>query len=201
MAAHSSDIHNLEVRHQEEMRRVLADFQSSMLSRSPSEKTGSLKVKTPDPFDGTGTDSKQKLRNFISQCELYFKLKPEQFSKDSTAKVYFAASYLRGRRIRVGRKRMSPPSQEISTKMPRTGSVPGRDSKKSSSVLSATQISTPPMPEKLTALRQVSSVPVYTAEFRRLSASLKWNDAALFHHLLPRSPRHNQRRSRDGRPP
>ena len=50
------------------------------------------KIRDPEPFDGT---NQEKLRDFILQCQLVFKGKPEDY-KDDHRKVFYAISYLKG---------------------------------------------------------------------------------------------------------
>ena len=50
-----------------------------------------LKINTPEPFDG----SREKLRAFFSQVELFFEFNAERFPTDKH-KDLFASTYLRG---------------------------------------------------------------------------------------------------------
>ncbi|KAK4700362.1 hypothetical protein P7C70_g5887, partial [Phenoliferia sp. Uapishka_3] len=142
--------------------------------------TSTPKIKPPETFEGCREGSKSKVRNFISQCDLYFRLQPERFISE-TAKVYFAASYLRGDAynwietyVTASDADLLRPSNSwfltwdgFQKKLQSTFGDP--DLKASNA-------------RKLTSLHQTSGVPVYTAEFKRLAFTLDWNDEALLHH-------------------
>ncbi|KAK4698190.1 hypothetical protein P7C70_g8098, partial [Phenoliferia sp. Uapishka_3] len=156
--------------------------QATSPSNSPTRSASSStpKVKPPETFDGCREGSKTKVRNFISQCDLYFRLQPERFSSE-TSKVYFAASYLCGNAynwietyVTASDAELLRPSNSwfltwagFQRKLQTTFGDP--DLKASNA-------------RKLTTLHQSTGVPVYTAEFKRLAFTLDWNDNALLHH-------------------
>ena len=68
---------------------VLAALLALCRDSEPKEK---VKIRDPDPFDGTEPD---KLQNFLFQCQLEFNGKPNTYQSDE-ARIYYAISFLKG---------------------------------------------------------------------------------------------------------
>ncbi|GAA5890903.1 hypothetical protein JCM16303_003412 [Sporobolomyces ruberrimus] len=73
-------------------------IQRSLSDSNPTSNSSSsfpkIKMKTPDTFDGSRDSSHNRIRNFISQCQLGIDNSPA-FTEDEQ-KIRFTASYLRG---------------------------------------------------------------------------------------------------------
>lgn len=134
-----------------------------------------IKPKNPDTYSGGGKD----LERFLSQCQLYFLLKKDEF-KNSMEKVLFAGSHLRG----PAADWFTPFIRDISR---------GQDARQETKAIFGSYINFERALEQLygsrdkqrTAVRQLQQLKQlgpasqYTASFRRLAIDSGWNDAAL----------------------
>ncbi|TKA44817.1 hypothetical protein B0A49_13660, partial [Cryomyces minteri] len=134
-----------------------------------------IKPKNPDTYSGGNKD----LERFLSQCQLYFLLKKDDF-KNSMEKVLFAGSHLRG------------PAADWFTPFIRDISK-GQDARQETRSIFGSYINFERALEQLygsrdrqrTAVRQLQQLKQlgpasqYTASFRRLAIDSGWNDAAL----------------------
>ena len=138
------------------------------------------KLKEPETFDGCRKGSKTRVRNFLSQCEIHFRLRTKAFSSEES-KVLFACAHLRGDAYQWAETYITAPEssrakpefawfQTWASFKQRLEDVFGDPDYNATCA------------RKLTSLRQTSGVPVYTAEFRRLALPLNWDDPSLKHH-------------------
>ncbi|KAK4701803.1 hypothetical protein P7C70_g4420, partial [Phenoliferia sp. Uapishka_3] len=151
---------------------------STPTSQTPaSPRAGAIKVRAPDAFAGCRPGSKTSVRNFITQCDINFNLQPLSFNTDR-AKIMFASSYLIEDAfnwiqpyISASPDMLLDPTnswfltwEAFSAKL---NQIFGDPDLKASAA------------RKILLLKQETGVPVYTAEFRRLSVELTWNDETL----------------------
>ena len=132
------------------------------------------KVQTPDLFYG----DRKKLRGFLTQLDIYFTLRPNEFSTD-IQRIYFAASYLRG----AAANWMEPYLRKLSTGTTIDNLVPLLDTyqqflqeiNKTFGDINETATAE----RELQRLKQTKSCSLYTTEFRRITSHLSWNEEAL----------------------
>lgn len=132
-----------------------------------------LKVQTPDLYHG----DRKKLREFLTQLDIYFTLRPQEFSSD-IQKIYFAASYLRGAAFNFFEpylKRLSGGTQN--TTIPMLVSIEQFKEELTRTFGDINEVST--AERELQKLHQTSSASQYTTEFRRITSHLTWNEEAL----------------------
>jgi len=134
-----------------------------------------IKPKNPDTYSGGNKD----LERFLSQCQLYFLLKKDDF-KNSMEKVLFAGSHLRG------------PAADWFTPFIRDISK-GQDARQETKAIFGSYLNFEKALEQLYGsrdkqraavrqlqqLKQFGPASQYTASFRRLAIDSGWNDAAL----------------------
>jgi hypothetical protein len=137
----------------------------------------SPKIKEPEMFDGGCDNSRTRVRNFLSQCELYISCNRQGFISDEH-QVLWAASYLCGdayawvsAHLNASAERRALSHMDwlrnwsaFRSKLWETFGDPDEDHTNAS---------------KLTNLRQQGSAAVFAAEFRHLSFALDWDDKAL----------------------
>lgn len=75
----------------EEMIGMIEQLQETIVSLEARHSAKSVKVRPPEPFDGT----RSKLRPFLTQLELYLNINRERLTLDGD-KVLFASTYLTG---------------------------------------------------------------------------------------------------------
>jgi Retrotransposon gag protein/Zinc knuckle len=126
------------------------------------------RVNSPETFDG---EHPSKLRNFLTQVRLVFKLQPSRYSTD-TAKVQYVASFLRGTAfdwIQPQLEMDDPPAwlEDFSLFSAEINSTFGDPD-----ILVTAE-------QNLRCLRQTSTVSTYIAQFRRHATPLGWNEKAL----------------------
>ena len=124
------------------------------------------KVADPDFFNG----SKDKVKIFLSQTQLVLQAQPLRYPT-GTARVLFAASFLRGDAFLWYQQLSEDPSSQV---------ILHDFERFSSSLMEAFgEADLVAVAErKISLLRQTTSVNSYYTEFKRLATFLKWNDAA-----------------------
>jgi hypothetical protein len=126
------------------------------------------KVNSPETFDG---EHPTKLRNFLTQVRLVFKLQPSRYPSD-TAKVQYAVSFLRGTAFDWAQPHLemdAPPAwlEDFSLFSAEINSMFGDPD-----ILVTAE-------RNLRCLRQTGTVSSYIAQFRRHATLLDWNEKAL----------------------
>ena len=128
------------------------------------------KVNDPDTYDGRS----DKLNQFITQCDLVFRVQPSRFATE-TVKVHFIISYLRGIALDAVRPLLGQEDDldniddpvELASKAAffdyLRSSFGDPDEKGTAR-------------RKLTTLKQTSNASAYFAKFRELIAILGWKD-------------------------
>ena len=71
---------------------ALLSISENLRNQAPSQKPEKVKVREPDTFDGSDP---RKLRDFLVQCNLHFRDRPETFASNEK-RILFILSYLKG---------------------------------------------------------------------------------------------------------
>ena len=131
------------------------------------------KVQTPDLYHG----DRRKLKGFLMQLDIYFTLRPHQFTSD-IQKIYFAASYLRGAAFNFFEpyiRRLGGSSQNTTIPL-----ITSYNQFQEELIRTFGDINeTATAQRELQKLRQITSAAQYTTEFRRITSHLTWNEDAL----------------------
>ena len=140
-------------------------------------RTSEPKVNQPDTFTGT----RSKVNSFISQLDIYFTLRPSQFSSD-IEKIFFAASYLRDSAFHWFEPQLRLLTAHASGSLDSLPETVVKTYSDFRTTLRATfgdidEIAT--AERQLKSLRQTTSASFYTTEFQRIVSHLQWDKEAL----------------------
>ncbi|KAK4703118.1 hypothetical protein P7C70_g3104, partial [Phenoliferia sp. Uapishka_3] len=152
---------------------------SAPIHTTPAPRPGNIKVRVPDDFAGCRPGSKTSVRNFITQCEINFTLQPLSFPTEAS-KVMFAASYLVEDAFNWIQPYIGASADTLAEPTNSWFLTWSAFSSKLNQIFGDPDLKASAA-RKILVLHQGKDqgVPVYTAEFRRLSVNLNWNDETL----------------------
>jgi hypothetical protein len=155
-------------------------LEAKALEAAESKKLLKKKINTPEKFDGSRDPTHNKVRNFISQCELFFHNHPAYL--DDSDKIDFASSYCTGDAYTFISSYKSLPNFDDTLPENLWLSDWSKFKEKFEAVFGdVDRVATDA--RRLALLKQTSSVSDYATSFHRYSVTLGWNDQALRFHF------------------